>query len=866
MEVSAKNPLNEDQIKANRDETINFIRNFLQNDFLKNLNAQKIVTEIFPDAEFIHKLSPTTYQTTLQCEGFMFKAESNKGIEKYPDNQASAMALKALCDISLPVYEELSYAKVCQKLVDLLEFYELRDQWKAAICINNETITAINASKSAAKNEVIKLSVRPFYRMHGETARVATYKALISFVLTKNHPFEQRVEFICRQLLPELKKNHDDPLEFLKPAEEIFSEDEINFLAFLYRKIAVETKKKGIKIASLTVNDEIISVEGKFDFKIKLELLKKAATTVPLMKVAVEKETLGNHFKKLSPKSCLKKARNLIKNDAFNKHMTPSKFWSMIHFCSSLCNCITFPSGDKAVITFDGVTFEGNGRTRDESKEIALYKMFYNYFHITLTLWDRYWVTNLEFCDPVDNFDEVQRQIQEKFKTNLKPHADKMWNKFGPKYPIEEVTTENHLTETRIRCHDQIFIATRGRRHRTRRAVAELALLHMFNLQHPHWNVWNFTKTRVFQRCDQSDYPSSAFFDSPSTPNMSSASLNTENSCEEDSEKVTVEYLCLESETVEVVEPKINLMKDDFSISAIKKRGFDILKTQEGQKLSPQNFWYQLVGVLWPIKTVALTSNNFLSSIVLRNGRTFREIGTNRDDSRNKVAAVVLFDVYDITSDEWNEFLVERTTLKDIIKSKVDKEKTFETELEALKANAKEFLNKNDTETLTPHEFWEATHRGTARMTVNTCDVKGNQMYEAIIEWLDSKFYRISKTKEEAMNSVAFSALIDLLSISFNKWKKYSIENEDNSEQKSLPKDDSKPLFTKLKEYQSTLHKSGKSLDEVPCSDIFNQIGINFQLDFPKNDPQNDELDKIKEITSRFFIKKLLDKIYNLDD
>lgn len=81
--------------------------------------------------------------------------------------------------------------------------------------------------------------------------------------------------------------------------------------------------------------------------------------------------------------------------------ISPSKFWSLVHECSATCGCIEISDEKKAVINFENGRFEGCGRTKDESIEIALYKLFYNHFKVTLIHWSHYWETNLDFADPI---------------------------------------------------------------------------------------------------------------------------------------------------------------------------------------------------------------------------------------------------------------------------------------------------------------------------------------------------------------------------------------------------------------------------------------------------------------------------------
>lgn len=89
-----------------------------------------------------------------------------------------------------------------------------------------------------------------------------------------------------------------------------------------------------------------------------------------------------------------------------------------------------------------------------------------------------------------------------------------------------------------------------------------------------------------------------------------------------------------------------------------------------------------------------------------------------------------------------------------------------------------EFLINNDIETLTPYKVWEAAHRGTAFVFVTP--IKRNVKYEATIELFRKRFIKYGKTKEEALNAVAFTVLYEVLSITFVKWQYYAKEYESN--------------------------------------------------------------------------------------
>ncbi|XP_063709089.1 uncharacterized protein LOC134837637 [Culicoides brevitarsis] len=86
------------------------------------------------------------------------------------------------------------------------------------------------------------------------------------------------------------------------------------------------------------------------------------------------------------------------------------------------------------------------------------------------------------------------------------------------------------------------------------------------------------------------------------------------------------------------------------------------------------------------------------------------------------------------------------------------------------------------------------------------------------------------------------------------------IEIEKNSVQED--ETGKKSCLQKLKDYHKQLLEQKLSLDDVPCAEIFQKIGIKFKFEYETDDP---DLDHVKEITSRFAVKKLMDKAYALD-
>lgn len=67
---------------------------------------------------------------------------------------------------------------------------------------------------------------------------------------------------------------------------------------------------------------------------------------------------------------------------------------------------------------------------------------------------------------------------------------------------------------------------------------------------------------------------------------------------------------------------------------------------------------------------------------------------------------------------------------------------------------------------------------------------------------------------------------------------------------------------------QKSLQERQKCLDDVSCTEIFERLGINFTFEYEKQKPESVDaaMGRVKEMTSRFTIKKLLDLAYDLDD
>lgn len=60
------------------------------------------------------------------------------------------------------------------------------------------------------------------------------------------------------------------------------------------------------------------------------------------------------------------------------------------------------------------------------------------------------------------------------------------------------------------------------------------------------------------------------------------------------------------------------------------------------------------------------------------------------------------------------------------------------------------------------------------------------------------------------------------------------------------------------------LQDEQKCLENVPCSDVFASIGIGFKFEYEEDGDAN--IERVKELTSRYAIKKLLDIASDIDD
>lgn len=89
------------------------------------------------------------------------------------------------------------------------------------------------------------------------------------------------------------------------------------------------------------------------------------------------------------------------------------------------------------------------------------------------------------------------------------------------------------------------------------------------------------------------------------------------------------------------------------------------------------------------------------------------------------------------------------------------------------------------------------------------------------------------------------------------------VVEEDDSDQETFDVS----CIQKLKDFQNSLQQRNLCLDKVPCSDIFETIGISFKFEYDFGEgTDNPALARVKEMTSRFAVKKLLDLAYDLDD
>lgn len=64
---------------------------------------------------------------------------------------------------------------------------------------------------------------------------------------------------------------------------------------------------------------------------------------------------------------------------------------------------------------------------------------------------------------------------------------------------------------------------------------------------------------------------------------------------------------------------------------------------------------------------------------------------------------------------------------------------------------------------------------------------------------------------------------------------------------------------------QKSLQERQMYLEDVPCSEIFEAIGIDFTFDHRFDAEPDPAFDRVKEMTGRFAIKKLLDLAYDID-
>lgn len=65
---------------------------------------------------------------------------------------------------------------------------------------------------------------------------------------------------------------------------------------------------------------------------------------------------------------------------------------------------------------------------------------------------------------------------------------------------------------------------------------------------------------------------------------------------------------------------------------------------------------------------------------------------------------------------------------------------------------------------------------------------------------------------------------------------------------------------------QQSLQNEQKSLDDVPTSDVFEKIDVDFKFEYKNSETHHEQLEKIKELTSRYALKKLLDITYDIEE
>uniref|UniRef100_A0A336MXR2 CSON009618 protein n=1 Tax=Culicoides sonorensis TaxID=179676 RepID=A0A336MXR2_CULSO len=119
----------------------------------------------------------------------------------------------------------------------------------------------------------------------------------------------------------------------------------------------------------------------------------------------------------------------------------------------------------------------------------------------------------------------------------------------------------------------------------------------------------------------------------------------------------------------------------------------------------------------------------------------------------------------------------------------------------------------------------------------------------------DYQIFGSGKSEEEARFAVIISAFKHIEAI--KEGKVLTKEKETKN----------KNWIENLKELQKSLRDEKKCLDDIPCTEIFSKIGLNFDLGYSEaNEEFDPTLTNIKELTSRFLLKKLLDAAYEVED
>uniref|UniRef100_A0A336N367 CSON005509 protein n=1 Tax=Culicoides sonorensis TaxID=179676 RepID=A0A336N367_CULSO len=154
-------------------------------------------------------------------------------------------------------------------------------------------------------------------------------------------------------------------------------------------------------------------------------------------------------------------------------------------------------------------------------------------------------------------------------------------------------------------------------------------------------------------------------------------------------------------------------------------------------------------------------------------------------------------------------------------------------------------------------------------MVQNEDDESSDFMNSIIVN--DYQVFGSGRTEKEAINAVIISLLEyieeeelenDLDNIVLRKF----LVKEDQEEEGTPETDED--WIEKLKELQKSLREEKKCLDDIPCSEIFSTIGFKFDFGYKDEDKpmMNPTLKNIKELSSRFILKKLLDAVYELED